>query len=66
MVLTMIVGATGKGIIYASPGWPYAHSFTWQSEALHTVLLWGWVMALVLAPISLTVLPRPQRCPGVA
>lgn len=61
MMLAMIVGATGKGIIYASPDWPYPHSFTWQTEALHAVILWGWVMAVVLAPALPTLLPRPTK-----
>jgi hypothetical protein len=61
MVLAMILGAAGKGIIYASPDWPYPHSFTWRSEALHAVLLWGWVLVVVLAPALLTLLPRPQQ-----
>jgi hypothetical protein len=66
MVLAAIVGAMGKAVIYASPDWPYPHSFTWRSEAFHAVLLWGWVVAVVVAPTSLTLLPRPDRSPEVA
>jgi MFS superfamily sulfate permease-like transporter len=54
MALAVILGAVGKAIIYASPDWPYPHSFAWQSEALHAVLVWAWVMAVVLAPNLLT------------
>jgi hypothetical protein len=61
MVLAMVLGAASIGLIYANPGWPYPHSFTWRSEALHAVLLWGWVIATVLAPALLTFLPRPPR-----
>jgi hypothetical protein len=65
MMLTMVLGAAGKGIIYASADGPYAHSATSQSVALHAVLVWGWVMVVVLGPVSLTVLPRPEGSPGV-
>jgi hypothetical protein len=61
MVLAMIVGATGKAIIYASPKWPYPHSLTWYTEALSTAVLWVWVIAVILAPALLALLPCPDR-----
>jgi hypothetical protein len=57
MMLAMTVGAAGKAILYASPNWPYPHSFTWRSEALQALLLWAWVKTIVLAPALLALLP---------
>ena len=59
--LAMLLGATGKAVIYASPTWPYPHSFTWHTEALSAVILWLWVIVVVLAPGLLTLLPRHSR-----
>jgi hypothetical protein len=66
LIMVAAVGAAGKGVLYASPDWPYPHSFTWQSEALHGLLLWGWVMLAILAPAALSLLPRPEVSPGAA
>ena len=60
MMAAMIVGAAGKGFIYASPNWPYPHSFTWRSEALYAVLLWVWVTLVVLSPAALRLLPQEK------
>ena len=66
MVLTMIVGATGKALIHAGTGWPHSHwpyydTAPWYKVVLNTALLWGWVMFVVLAPALLTLLPRPPQ-----
>ena len=62
MALSMAVGAAGKAIIYAGPLWhgPY-RTFTWQTEALSAVFLWGWLGVVVLAPALLGLLPRPAK-----
>jgi len=62
MALSMAVGAAGKAIIYAGPLWhrPY-RTFTWQTEALSAVFLWGWLGVIVLAPTLLGLLPRPAK-----
>jgi hypothetical protein len=64
ITLSMAVAATGKAILYANPLlWPPAapRSFTWQSEVLCTVFLWGWVVAVVMAPALLRLLPHPDK-----
>jgi hypothetical protein len=64
MTLSMAVAATGRAILYANPLlWPRAapRSFTWQSEALCTVFLWGWLVAVVMAPALLRLLPQPDK-----
>ena len=63
ITLSMAVAATGKAILYANPLlWhPAAHSFTWQSEVLCTVFLWGWLVAVVMAPTLLELLPHPDE-----
>lgn len=63
MVLTMTLGVMGRAIIFASPGrhyshWPYYDGLTWYTEAVSAAILWAWVMAVVLAPALLTLLPR--------
>jgi hypothetical protein len=55
----MAITAAGKAIIFSSPAWPYPrYDFTWQSEVMSTVVLWGWLMVLILAPAILVFL-RP-------
>ena len=63
ITLSMAVAATGKAILYANPLlWPRAaRGFTWQSEVLCTVFLWGWVVAVVMAPALLRLLPHPDE-----
>ena len=63
ITLSMAVAATGKAILKANPLlWPrVARGFTWQSEVLCTVFLWGWLVALISAPALLTFLPRPNK-----
>lgn len=62
LTLAMAVAATGKAIIFASPDWPYPRfPFTWQSEALSTVIMWGWLVVAVLAPVLVTLLPGPAE-----
>lgn len=63
ITLSMAVAATGKAILYANPLlWPRAaRGFTWQSEVLCTVFLWGWLVAVVMAPALLRLLPQPDR-----
>jgi hypothetical protein len=63
ITLSMAVAATGKAILYANPLlWPRAaRGFTWQSEVLCTVFLWGWLVAVVMAPALLELLPHPDK-----
>ena len=57
--LSMAVAATGKGIIYTTQ-WPDRRLFTWQTEVGSTAILWGRpVVAVVLAPALLGLLPHP-------
>ena len=58
----MAVAAAGKAILFSSPAWPYPrYNFTWQSEAMSTVALWGWLMLLILAPAALNLLRPPGK-----
>jgi hypothetical protein len=55
----MAVAAAGKAILFTSSTWPYPrYNFTWQSEVMSTIALWGWLMLLILAPAILAFL-RP-------
>lgn len=62
MTLAMAVAATGKALIYSIPGWS-SGMFTWQTEAMGTVIMWGWLVMMVFAPILLNLLPRPAKHP---
>jgi len=60
LTLAMAVAATGKAVIYSIPGWS-SGMFTWQTEAMSTVIMWGWLVMMVFAPILLKLLPRPAK-----
>ena len=65
LTVAMAISATGKAIIFSSPAWPYPrYDFTWQSEVMSTVALWGWLMLLILAPAILIFL-RPLNKPDI-
>jgi hypothetical protein len=64
MTLAMAVAATGRAILYVNPLlWPRAapRSFTWQSEVLCTVFGWGWLVAVIMAPALLRLLPHSDK-----
>ncbi len=62
LTVAMAITAAGKAILFTSPAWPYPrYNFTWQSEVMSTVALWGWLMVLILAPAILGFLPPPNR-----
>jgi len=64
VTLSMAVAATGKGIIYIYY-WPGRRHFTWQTEVGSTVVLWGWLVAMILLPALLTLgLARTARLAG--
>jgi len=56
----MAVAAAGKAILYSSPIWPYPRHFTWQREAMGTVIMWGWLALAIFAPGLLGLLARPD------
>jgi hypothetical protein len=56
LTLAMAVAATGKGILYSSPDWPYPRTFTWQTEVLCTVFGWVWLAIIILSPSLLALL----------
>jgi len=63
LTLAMAVAATGKAVIYSIPGWS-SGMFTWQTEAMGTGIMWGWLVTMVFSPILLNLLPRPaERLP---
>ena len=55
----MTVAAAGKAILYSSQNWPYPRHFTWQTEAISTGIMWGWLVVMIFAPTSF--LPRSGK-----
>jgi len=60
LTLAMAVAAAGKAVIYSIPGWS-SGMFTWQTEAMSTAIMWGWLVMMVFAPILMNLLPRPAE-----
>jgi len=58
LTLAMVTAAAGKAILYSSPTWPYPRHFTWQTEAMSTIIIWGWLVLIIVAPILMKSLPR--------
>lgn len=56
----MAVAAAGKAILYSSPDWPYPRHFTWQTEAMSTVIMCGWLALGIMAPGLLALLRHPD------
>ncbi len=65
LALSMFTSAIGKGILYAGP-WPRPKYFTWQTEMLSTIVLWGWLALIMLIPLALNLLPRLEKRSDVA
>ena len=63
LTLAMAVAAAGKAILCSSPNWPYPGHFTWQSEAMSTVIMWGWLTLAIFASGLLGLLPHPDNHP---
>lgn len=62
LTLAMAVAAAGKAILYSSPDWPTLRLFTWQTEAMSTVITWAWLVLVIFAPVWLgRLLPPDQR-----
>ena len=61
LTLAMAVTAAGKAILRSSPNWPGSHCFTWQTEAMSTVIMWGWLVVAIFAPVLLGLLPRSSK-----
>lgn len=61
LTLAMMVAAVGKAILYSSPTWPSPRHFTWQTEAMSTIIIWGWLVLIIVAPILMKSLPRPHN-----
>ena len=60
LTLAMAVAATGQAVIFSIPGWSSGR-FTWQTEVMSTVILWGWLVMMVFAPVLLNLLPGPAE-----
>jgi hypothetical protein len=54
----MAVAAAGKAILYSSSSWPYPRHFTWQTEALSTVIMWAWLALAIFGSGLLGLLAR--------
>ena len=59
----MAVAAAGKAILYSSPNWPRPRHFTWQTEAMSTVIMWGWLTLAIFASGLLGLLAHPDNHP---
>ena len=62
LTLAMAVAAVGKAVLYSSPDWPSLRLFTWQTEAMSTVITWAWLVLVIFAPAWLgRLLPPDER-----
>ncbi len=56
MALSMSVAAAGKALLYAS-SFPVLH-FTWQTEAISTIITWMWLALIMCLPFAINLLPH--------
>jgi hypothetical protein len=61
LTLAMAVAAIGKAILYSSPNWPYPRHFTWQTEAMSTVIMGVWLGIAITGPVLLNLIPDPAK-----
>lgn len=67
VALSMLTAAAGKAILFSSPSWPWPrHDFTWQSEAMGTIVMWLWLALIMLIPPLIRLLSRPDDSPQTA
>jgi hypothetical protein len=58
VMLATGAAATGKAILYASSEWPGSRYFTWQTEAMSTIVQGVWMLLILTAPALLALLPK--------
>jgi hypothetical protein len=63
VTLAMAIAAVGKAIVYAGSGWPHPRLSTPQTEAVRTVITWGWLGITTVVPAVIAFLPHPDRRP---
>ena len=62
LTLATAVATIGKAILYSSPNWPYPRHFTWQTEAMGTIIMGVWLGIIISAPLLLTLTPsKPNK-----
>ena len=58
--LAMLIAAVGKALLHDS-SWPTGHGIAWKSEMIYTMVTWAWLALIMLLPLALNLLPRPER-----
>lgn len=63
LILAMAVAAVGNEILCARPAWGHSGLFTWQTEAMSSVIMCGWLVAAIFALALLALIPRLDEHP---
>jgi hypothetical protein len=65
MTISLLFAAGAKAIIYQY-FWDGLRYFTWWTEMMSTVILWGWLALTMLIPLALQVLaPSKEALPAI-
>ena len=59
--LAILTATIGKAILFARMDWSLARSFTWQTEAISTLITGAWTIFVIAAPALLMLLPEYNR-----
>ena len=60
LALSMLTAAVGKAILFEE-SWPQFVSLGWENEMIYTMVTWAWLALIMLLPLALNLLPRPER-----
>lgn len=62
LALSMLTAAVGKAIQFEE-SWPQFVSLGWENELVYTMVTWAWLAFIILLPLALNLLPRPNNPP---
>lgn len=60
LALSMLAAAIGKAALY-EVSWPQFSALGWENEMIYTMVTWVWLALIMLLPLLLNLLPRPNN-----
>ena len=62
LALSLLTATVGKAVLFIG-SWFQVFNSTWKDELVSTVMTWIWLALIMLLPLALNLLPRPNNPP---